>query len=284
MPQSPTKHLDTISVCGLSTTAIIGPDAWNRPRKPQPLVLSLYLTIDTTSAGTSDNVAHTFSYGQMCKDVDAKTRNGDFSSIDHLTSDIASLADDWPGETLKIVVLAPKALLRVEGGFGREIVLRRREIKTNEFKQLVWHVGSHEWFVQGLKVACIIGVNEHERVEKQMVTIRLKMMGEKEKEDYSEQIREGNEMWRRLIRRVCEVSQTVNPQSMAVSGLYLEPQVVEASKFQTLEALAALIARTCLAEFPIPEITVAVEKPSALAFVEGAGVEITRNRRFLQQR
>ena len=219
MSRSPT---DTISLRGLSTTAIIGPDAWNRPGKPQPLVLSLYLTIDTTSAGTSDSVAHTFSYGQMCKDVDAKTRGKEFMSIDHLSSEIASLADNWPGETLKIVALAPKALLRVEGGFGREIVLRRREIKKNEFKQLVWHVGSHEWFIEGLKAACIIGVNEHERVEKQMVSIGLKIMGEKEKEEYSEQIREGNEMWRRLVRRVCEVCQTSNLQFAAVFDLPCE--------------------------------------------------------------
>lgn len=58
-------------------------------------------------------------------------------------------------------------------------------------------------------------------------------------------------------------------------------QIVEKSSFQTLEALAALIARTCLEGFPIPQITVYVEKPSALTPVEGAGVEITRDRRWL---
>ena len=63
--------------------------------------------------------------------------------------------------------------------------------------------------------------------------------------------------------------------------LYIH-QVTEPSTFQTLEALAALIARTCLADFPdIPQITVSIEKPSALTFVEGAGVEITRDRSFL---
>ena len=45
-----------------------------------------------------------------------------------------------------------------------------------------------------------------------------------------------------------------------------------------MEALAALIATTALEEFPIQEITVAIEKPCALTFVEGAGVEITRRR------
>ena len=68
---------------------------------------------------------------------------------------------------------------------------------------------------------------------------------------------------------------------LLLQGIYLRVQVVESSKFETLEALAALIARTCLEDFPIPQITVLVEKPSALTFVEGAGVEITRDRSFL---
>ena len=113
----------------------------------------------------------------------------------------------------------------------------------------------------GLRVACIIGVNEHERVEKQDVVVRIRAMGEREKEDYGAQLREGGEMWRRLVR-----------------GVY---SVVEPSSFKTLEALAAHLARYCLESFPFPQITVGIEKPSALTFVEGAGVEITRDRPWL---
>lgn len=53
---------------------------------------------------------------------------------------------------------------------------------------------------------------------------------------------------------------------------------MEYSSFETLEALAARIAKTALDSFPVQEITVSVEKPSALSFVEGAGVEITRRK------
>jgi len=45
-----------------------------------------------------------------------------------------------------------------------------------------------------------------------------------------------------------------------------------------LEALAGLISYTCLNEFAIHQITVSVEKPSALTFVAGAGVEMTRGK------
>lgn len=59
-------------------------------------------------------------------------------------------------------------------------------------------------------------------------------------------------------------------------------QVVEVSSFETLEALSTLIAKTALEGFPIPEITVSVDKPSALTFVDGAGVQIVRDRRWVQ--
>lgn len=55
--------------------------------------------------------------------------------------------------------------------------------------------------------------------------------------------------------------------------------MIESSAFSTLEALADRIARTSCAEFPIITLTVAVQKPSALHFVDGAGVQITRHRK-----
>lgn len=255
------KTLDTISLRNLHLVAILGPDAWARPGKPQPIQISLQIGIDTTSAGVSDDITHTFSYGQIAKDVTAKLDGKDFMSIDHLTSELASLAENWPGEVLKIEVLAPKALLRVEGGFGRELVLKRKALKENVMdgsEQLIWHVANHEWFVKDLRIACIIGVNPHERLEKQSVVVNLRMQGEADTAAYTKQIKEGPEMWRRLVRRVCEV--------------------VEPSDFQTLEALTAEIARRVLQGFPAPRVTVGVEKPSALTFVEGAGVEILRDR------
>ena len=196
-----TSYSDTISLRELHTAAIVGPDAWNRSGKPQPLVLSLFLTIDTSSAGASDDVNCTFSYGQMCKEVVAKIGRSDFHNIDHLISGIADLANTWPGETLQITVMAPKALLRVDGGFGRKIVLRRQAI----FQRSLWDVKWSEWLIQGLNIACIIGVNEHERLEKQMVNISLKMRGMSDEEQYKNKTSGGNEIWRNLVRQVCEV-------------------------------------------------------------------------------
>jgi dihydroneopterin aldolase len=58
---------------------------------------------------------------------------------------------------------------------------------------------------------------------------------------------------------------------------------VEGSSYQTVEALATFVARILTMEFEVHKCSVGVEKPSALASVEGAGVEITRTRAFFSE-
>ena len=53
-------------------------------------------------------------------------------------------------------------------------------------------------------------------------------------------------------------------------------KTVEASSYETLEALATETARMCGRRWPVKRIAVSVQKPSALSFVDCAGVSITR--------
>lgn len=214
--------LDTIFLNNLQLSAVIGPDAWNRPDRPQPIILSIQLQIDNSSASNVDDIRNTFSYSQICKDVTAKLESNKFMSIDHLTSELAGLADSWPGEALKMQALAPKGMLRVEGGFGREFALKRIETKPNNFKILNWHVGSHEWFIKGLNLACIIGVNPHEKREKQNISIDIRIQGEAEVADYTLQINGGSETWRQLVKRICEVGFSAHPYPIHERVLTLE--------------------------------------------------------------
>lgn len=216
------RHLDTVFVHNLELSAVIGPDAWNRLDRPQPIIITLQLQIDNTSAGNVDDIRNTFSYSIICKDVVAKLHSKTFMSIDHLTSELAGLADNWPGEALKMQALAPKAMLRVEGGFGREFSLKRVETKLHGFKTLNWHVGSHEWVIKGLKLACIIGVNPHEQLEKQNISIDIRIQGEAEVADYSLQIKGGFETWRQLVKRTCDVSFSAHPYPVHKQVLILE--------------------------------------------------------------
>lgn len=57
-------------------------------------------------------------------------------------------------------------------------------------------------------------------------------------------------------------------------------QKVDATTFHSVEALATFIAHIVTVEFGNESVTVKVEKPSALAFVQRSGVEITRSKAF----
>lgn len=54
--------------------------------------------------------------------------------------------------------------------------------------------------------------------------------------------------------------------------------LVEASEFHLLEALAEAVARSCLSDPRVQEVTVTVDKPGALRFARSVAVEITRRR------
>ncbi|KAI4102860.1 MAG: hypothetical protein L6R37_004122 [Teloschistes peruensis] len=249
-------QLDTIYLRNLNISAVIGPDAWGRKDRAQPVVLNIRLKIDTTTSSTSDDIHDTFSYGQMSKEITSQLDGKSFNNLQHLITVLTTFAAFWPGEDTKLQALAPKALLRVEGGLEISHSIRKKDRYEENGVPQVRHVDTRSWSIKGLKLACIIGVNRHERLQKQSVNIDLRIPAI---DPRTFDAREGsNENWRTLVNRVCEV--------------------VEYSSFETLEALAARIAKTALDGFPVQEITVSVEKPSALTFVEGAGVEVTRRK------
>lgn len=275
----PTIYEDIIHLRNLRLSAVIGFDAWNRPNQSQPIILSLQLYLDRTPAGNSDDIKDTFSYGQMCKEVIKKVDGKSFEGIDQLALSVGGLFNDWPGNMLKLQVSAPKSILRVEGGLTKECIWQQEDSNR-------W--GSHAWAIEGLKIPCIIGVNPHERLQKQVVNVNLHITGAIEDATYRQQVIEGNRAWGPLVRRICEVSRV--PEHTEFGVMQLVPfylflpfhlQVVEPSSYETLEALSTRIAKTALEEFPILQIGVRVEKPSALIFVEGAGVEIFRDQQWL---
>lgn len=57
---------------------------------------------------------------------------------------------------------------------------------------------------------------------------------------------------------------------------------MDETTFLSVESLVAFIARIATVDFDNERVTVHAEKPSALAFVQGSGVEITRSRAFFQ--
>ncbi|KAL8779603.1 MAG: hypothetical protein Q9213_006865 [Squamulea squamosa] len=249
-------QLDTIYLRNLNISAVIGPDAWGRKDRVQPIILNIRLKIDTSTSSTSDDINDTFSYGQMCKEITSQLDGKAYNNLQHLITVLTTFAAFWPGEDTKLQALAPKALLRVEGGLEVTHSIRKKDRYEENGVPQVRHVDTRSYSIKGLKLACIIGVNKHERLVKQSVNVDLRLPAI---DPRTFEAKEGpSENWRTLVNRVCEV--------------------VEYSSFETLEALAGRIAKTALDSFPVQEITVSVEKPSALTFVEGAGVEITRRK------
>ena len=169
------KHRDTIYLRNLHVTAIVGKDTWQRDSKPQPIVLSIRLVTDIAAAGESDDINETISYGKMCKDVqnfiDAKRSFDHLLDLNVAVSDLASTMK-WGGTDLHITSSAPKALLMADGGLQLLTVFRH---SPDDMAGLSTPRDMHEatWSVHGLRIACIIGVNPHERLKKQNVVVSL---------------------------------------------------------------------------------------------------------------
>ena len=195
----PRDWKDSIYLRNLQLSAVVGLDAWGRAGKLQPVVLSLRLCRDTLRAGETDEIKDTFSYGQMCKEVTASVDGKSFADVEAINGNIGRLSNAWAGETLECQVTLPKALLRVDGGLGRETVMQR--YAANE-----WLLLSSQWTLRKIKTACIIGVNAHERLEKQGVNIDLCLSGEGARPDNSVNTSHGKQTWQSLVRMALNVS------------------------------------------------------------------------------
>lgn len=156
--------------------------------------------MDTSKTGNSDDLLHSFSYGQICKDltstIDAKT----FVDIDRLTNALCGAARPWPGQKINGQVLLPKAFLRVDGGF-------RKHFARSELPDGDWEPLEDRWVVEGIKAACIIGVNAHERLEKQTVNVDLTVSWTKSAQASGQRslLPLSTEQWQALVKRVLEV-------------------------------------------------------------------------------
>jgi FolB domain-containing protein len=111
--------------------------------------------------------------------------------------------------------------------------------------------------IRALRLRCIIGFNPEERREKQDVIIDMTLYAD---------LRRGGE--------------TDNPDDILNYKTVNKAVIrhVEASQYQTLEALAASIARVAIVEGGVERIQVTVQKPGALRFADSVGVTIERER------
>ena len=111
--------------------------------------------------------------------------------------------------------------------------------------------------IKNLRINCIIGCNQEERVKPQdvLVTVRLSCDC-------------------RPAGRSDRLEDTINYDQLARQFT----QIACEGKFQLIETLAEGIAALCLEDRRVQQVEVTVEKPGALPMSDGAYVTITRGK------
>ncbi|CAG8408417.1 unnamed protein product [Penicillium salamii] len=280
---------------------LTAPEAWHREGKAQPCTATLKLSYSSVvGAADTDDVSLTLDYGKLFRRLESNVRtfvhpvtspehparhlvnlqgtrceemnNAAFGQDPRVTAGIVAGAGlDILDETAasvkrrdnssisaeygecEVELSLPKAILRAEHGLWYRSVTAFGYTPADLRCPVVLE---EEYRIEGIRCYAILGVNSHERLEKQAVIVGLKFQGP------------GQLAWG---SKVVETYQAV---TRAVA------EKVDATTFHSVESLATFIAHIVTVEFGNESVTVKVEKPSALAFVQRSGVEITRSKAF----
>ncbi|PLB46577.1 dihydroneopterin aldolase domain protein [Aspergillus steynii IBT 23096] len=304
---SPPPTVDTIHLRNIQLQLPTAPEAWHRTGTPQPCTASLRFSYSSSvAAAEADDVACTIDYGKLFRriirniqDQGEATKSDGCILGDHITNtDGTSLqemlykdisqdvrffptiiarccleildecAEACPHPTainpeyghFDIQLHLPKAILRADGGFSHQstFAIGRTQNETSGRNERCLVLLDEVFEVRNIRCFCILGINPWEKLEKQAVNVSLKFKGV------------GGLKWGTTV---------VETYQAMVREL---AERVENTSFGSVEALASFIARICTMDFGNEEVTVLVEKPNALAFVGGSGLEITRSRAFFQ--
>jgi FolB domain-containing protein len=111
--------------------------------------------------------------------------------------------------------------------------------------------------IKDLLLRTIIGINEHERQDRQDVLVNITLYVDTRLAGISDDIDDAVN-YRTITKRVIEL--------------------VEGSSFFLVEKLGAEIAAVCLQDPRVERVRVQVEKPGALRFARSVGIAIERTR------
>lgn len=177
----------SVSLRNLQTTTALLPDAWNRPRKLQPLVLSASVWFQhpfpTTSAADALSPTDTVHYGNLAKALLAALPATGETWIGGLVCD--GLFPGLTGETLSGSGSGGK-LVDLRGGGIRYLSLTARLPKASLLGSGVSFTlsvapGAEKYAtalaVEGVRVPVLVGVNENERGARQVVEVTVTVEG-----------------------------------------------------------------------------------------------------------
>ena len=260
----------TLHIRSLSLQLTLEKDAFSRPNKPQPCLITLSLKLPIMPpACRTDSISDTFSYASVVSALSTNLPNQTFSNIDAIGIEIGRLAahNNWPGTRLEINVLLPKAVLGAEGGlefsctFKGEVAMQwahKEEATVSNFSNT--YLGATYWLpfghptyhVRSVSLAARIGINAYEREQKQPLLLDVTF---------------------ELLDPITSNSSAVQPSiSRMTAGA---TAYVGASNFLTVEALAHYLATVVLKEYrELACVTVKIEKTAIYNSVGGVGFEV----------
>ncbi|CCH42162.1 Folic acid synthesis protein [Wickerhamomyces ciferrii] len=239
---------DIVLINKLQVQAITGKDYWDRPF-PQPINISVRLRTDFNKASESDDLKYSLNYAVISRNITEHFENNkykNFKSLENIANSVSNVILDESkggGDNVEIKVSGEKTEIRAED----------IEITINRFKQdgqvhkIEGTVDSIK--ISSLKLLTLIGVFTFERFKKQFVTIDLDIKYD-----------------------------TANP----VDYYKIIEDIVtyvENANFKTVEALIDSVAQLVIQNNAL-EVTAKVEKPNAITFSQGVGVEVTRSAEF----
>ncbi|ERF76224.1 hypothetical protein EPUS_04301 [Endocarpon pusillum Z07020] len=233
----------------------VGKDAWNRENKPQPVSITLRVNNVKSihDVAASDDISQSLDYGKLYKNIQSKLGNpGGHDCLSDIAKQVLA-AVEVPETSSSVEVVFPKAALRAEGGLRSIVNWDKDRDVTNVYQTLQ---------ILGIKCACVIGVNPHERREKQIVVVNLTFRSTSNtKEATAVEIALDN--YHEIIEMVVKF--------------------IEGSSYQTVETLANLLCKQITMQWDISEAEVSVEKPYAIPSIGAAGVCIRRRRSFYEK-
>ncbi|KAI9248531.1 Dihydropteroate synthase-like protein [Phascolomyces articulosus] len=267
------RHLDKILIKNLVLKNVTGVDSWQR-LKSQPVVISVWLYTDISAAGNSDHVTNSIHYGHVTKAISKLTETSTFKSIEELGHAIVHLCCvHFGAERTTVKVEQPKALLHAAAA-GVQLSRTKQDFEGIEDKKQTMTKGDISGlgkedmvFIKDMRLSTIIGVNPWEREEKQVVVVNLTVYPSTMllPNQHHEENGESNKSYhmRTMVRTLT--------------------RYIESSGYKTVEAFAVAVARIAIEKCHVNKIRVQLEKPSAILFADASGIEVTRDRAWLNR-
>ena len=229
----------TVSVKKLQLQAIVGVDAWERIR-PQCVNVNLECGLDFIASPLADVLDSSLDYGKATKRLTQLLQKSYVSLEDAAEAIVDEFLSTPRVQNVSVRVEIPKALL-----YSATLSVECGRVRSAEdciFRTLK---------IEGLWLRVIVGLNPWERERKQTLLLNVTLP-----------------FVRTPGRRI---------DYRSVEELLLS--VAEGTAFETVESLAALIGDSCLAQFQtFQQVTVEIEKPSALTLADAAVVRVQRLR------